>query len=153
VRSSLARRRGLQRAARGAEISSDPPCGCVIRVLQWGSVEYRGVPVSGLRIDAIEWTEDRAEHIRTRTKRYGPGQIDVEPEWATEAATDPVRLAGPAQSGESLQVVGWSGSCGRILKVWLFPKDMEAGEWYGASACEANDTNKRRYNERKGGQP
>lgn len=108
-------------------------------------VEYRGVPIRGLRIDAVEWTEERAEHIRSRTKRYGPGEFDIEPEWATEAATDVDRLAGPAGSGESLQVVGFSVSCGRVLKVWLYPKDLEAGEWYGASASEANETNQRQY--------
>jgi hypothetical protein len=103
-------------------------------------MEYRGIPIRGLRIDSVEWTGERAEHIRTRTS---------EPEWATEAALDILRLAGPAMSGESLQVVGFSTSCGRVLKVWLYPKDLEAGEWYGASACEANDTNKRPYGERK----
>ncbi len=114
-------------------------------------VEYQGVPISGLRIEALEWSEERAEHIRTRTKRYGPGEVDIEPEWATEAAMDPDRLAGPAGTGQSLQVVGWSESCRRILKVWLLPKDLEAGEWYGASACEANSTNQRHYREMKGG--
>ena len=105
--------------------------------------------IQGLRIDSIEWTEDRADHIRTRTKRIGPGEFDIEPEWATEAALDTDRLAGPANTGESLQVVGLSTSCGRVLKVWLYPKDLEAGDWYGASACEANETNRRRYRERK----
>jgi len=112
-------------------------------------MEYRGIPISGLRIEAIEWTPERSEHIRTRTKRYGPGEFDVEPEWATEAAMDVNRLAGPAAKSESLQVVGFSGACQRVLKVWLYPKDLETGEWFGASACEANDTNKRRYQEGK----
>jgi hypothetical protein len=73
----------------------------------------------------------RAEHVRSRSKRYGTGEFDVEPEWATEAALDRHRLAGPSTIGESLQVVGYSTACGRILKVWLYPKDIEAGEWYG----------------------
>jgi hypothetical protein len=114
-------------------------------------VEYRGVPIQGLRIDSVEWTSDRAEHIRSRRKRHGPGEFDLEPEWATEAALDRHRLAGPAMTGEALQVVGYSPSCGRVLKVWLIPDDMEAGGWYGASACEANDTNKRTYREHKEG--
>lgn len=111
-------------------------------------MEYRGIPIRGLRIDSVEWTEERAEHIRTRTKRYGENEFDIEPEWATEAALDVDRLAGPALSGDSLQVVGYSGSCRRVLKVWLYPKDLEQGEWYGASACEANRTNRRIYKER-----
>ena len=112
-------------------------------------MEHWGIPIRGLRIDSVEWIDERAEHVRTRTKRYGPGEFDIEPEWATEAALDPGRLAGPAASGEALQVVGFSTACGRVLKVWLYPKDLEAGEWYGASACEANETNKRMYRERK----
>jgi hypothetical protein len=112
-------------------------------------VEYRGIPIRGLRIDSVEWTDERAEHIRARTKRYGPGEFDIEPEWATEAALDADRLAGPSNTGKSLQVVGFSASCRRVLKVWLYPKDIEAGQLYGASASEANETNRRRYRERK----
>ena len=108
------------------------------------------MPISGLRIDSVEWTDERAEHLRTRTKRHGEGEIDIEPEWATEAVMDPHRLAGPAATGEALQVVGESPACGVVLKVWLYPKDIEAGEWYGGSACEATDTNKRNYRTRKG---
>ena len=92
-------------------------------------MEYRGVPTSSLRIEAIEWTDERVDHIRNRTKRLGSGEIDIEPEWATEAAMDVYRLAGPANSGGSLQVVGFSQSCEAILKVWLYPKDLEAGTW------------------------
>jgi hypothetical protein len=62
---------------------------------------------------------------------------------------DPDRLAGPAAGSDSLQVVGFSAACDRVLKVWLYPKDMDAGEWYGASACLANPTNTRNYQERK----
>lgn len=52
------------------------------------AAQYGGIPIRGLRIDSIEWTDERAEHIRTRTKRIGPGEFDIEPEWATEAALD-----------------------------------------------------------------
>ncbi len=107
------------------------------------------MPVSSLRIEAIEWTDERVDHIRTRTKRLGLADVDIDPEWATEAVMDIYRLAGPAGSGDSLQVIGYSRSCGMILKVWLFPKDIEEGEWYGASACVANKTSQRQYENRK----
>lgn len=94
-------------------------------------------------------TDEQADHIRTRTKRLGLAEVDIESEWATEAVMDIYRLAGPASSGESLKVIGYSPSCGKILKVWLFPKYIEEGEWYGASACVANKTNQRQYEGRK----
>lgn len=78
----------------------------------------------------------------------------MEPEWATEAALDPdriVRLTG----GKSLEVVGSSSSApprnrgerGRILKIWIVPKSLEEGDWWGASACEANSIERRAYKE------
>ncbi len=115
----------------------------------WSTEEYRDIPDSSLRIEAIEWTDERVDLIRNRTKRLGSGEIDIEPKWATEAAMDVYRLAGPAHSGGSLQVVGFSQSCRAVLKVWLYPKDLEAGAWYGASACLASQTNQRQYKKRK----
>lgn len=32
-----------------------------------------------------------------------------------------------------------------VLKVWLVPKDLERGYWWGASACDANDGDRRQY--------
>ncbi len=91
-------------------------------------------------------------------QRYGPTDFDVEPEWATEAATDPDRIVGPGGK-RSIEVVGLSpsapgrdGDSGRLLKVWLVPKTTaEAGDWWGASACEANERDRRDYDESKGG--
>ena len=30
-------------------------------------------------------TDEQADHIQTRTKRLGLAEVDIEPEWATEA--------------------------------------------------------------------
>jgi hypothetical protein len=119
-----------------------------------GEELFEGIPYSQLRIDSVD-REHRAEHIRTRSTRYGPGEFDVEPEWATEAALDPQRLVGRGTSATSIQVVGCSQSApvrvpeevGRVLKVWLVPKDHPpvSGDWWGASACEGNERDRQMY--------
>lgn len=86
------------------------------------------------------------------------GSFDVEPEWATEAVSDPRRLVGSAgsRSGLTVKVLGWSSSApsrtgeawGRLLKVIVAPKDHPpAGRWWGATAMEANEADRRRYEE------
>ncbi len=117
---------------------------------------FLGVPYPDLRIDAVDW-EHRGDHIRTRSERYGAAEFNVEPEWASEAALDPDRIVGPGTSATSIEVVGMSssaparsGECnGRVLKVWLVPKDQAgsppSGDWWGASACDANDRDRRDY--------
>lgn len=117
---------------------------------------YEGLPYALLPIDAIDWTH-RAEHIRTRRLRYdGRKEVDLEPEWATQAALDPDRLVGPG-SGRSVEVVGFSPDApartsdgqGRVLKVWIVPKEPTGsppeGEWWGASACDGNERDRREY--------
>lgn len=124
-----------------------------------GEELFEGIPYSQLRIDSVDW-EHRAEYIRTRSTRYGPNEFDVEPEWATEAALDPDRLIGRGTSTTSIQVVGRSRTAlgripeevGRVLKVWLVPKDHPpvSGDWWGASACDGNERDRQAYKE--GGQ-
>lgn len=104
-----------------------------------------------LAIESVDWTH-RGEHIRARSQRYGRSEFDVEPEWATEAALDPSRLI-DRSSEHSIVVLGLSPSAppkdpqdeGRLLKVWLVPKDLDRGDWWGASACEANASDRRKY--------
>jgi hypothetical protein len=115
---------------------------------------FEGIPYADLSINSVDWLH-RAEHIRTRSQRYGANEFDVEPEWATEAALDPRRLVGEGSSKTSIQVVGWSasapgleaGTSGRILKVWLVPKDHPpaSGDWWGASACNGNRSDRLMY--------
>lgn len=116
---------------------------------------YRGVPVSDLSIVEVDWAH-RGEHIRTRTVRYPdrPNEFDVEPEWATEAAFDSKSVRA-STGGASLEVIGRSasapprkpGEAGRLLKVWLVPKDFDSGSWWGASACDANEEDRKSYME------
>ena len=106
----------------------------------------------------MDWSE-AAEHIRNRSGRTGrSGEFDVEPEWATEALADPRRLVGSAGSRSRLtvKVLGWSesaplpeaGQHGRLLKVIVAPKDHPpTGRWWGATGMDANDADRRRYEE------
>lgn len=78
----------------------------------------------------------------------------MEPAWATEAALDPERVV-RMTDGMSLKVIGLSGSApsrgegevGRVLKVWIVPKDLAEGEWWGTTACDANDRDRSIYEE------
>jgi hypothetical protein len=116
--------------------------------------EYGAIPLRQLGIEAIHWTEEAATHITTRTARYPDrDELDVEPEWATEAALDPHRLVA-LTGGLSIEVIGWSPSAppregdvsGRVLKVWVIPDDARGGgSWLGASACAANRQERQRY--------
>ena len=117
--------------------------------------DYYGVPLEELRIDSVHWTEEASSHIRTRTVRYpGRPELDLEPEWATEAALEPFRLVSTT-GGVSIEVLGWSRSAppregeagGRILKVWIVPGGQGVGVWEGVSACGANRTDRRTYQE------
>ena len=113
---------------------------------------YRGVPLEEIRIASVSWAEDRAVYIRSRSARK-PGDRDVEPEWATEAATDERALIAPSRppegtdyaEGKSLEVLGFSASAGAVLKVWLQPLGIEAGEWEGVNACFAGRSAVKRY--------
>ena len=115
---------------------------------------YEGIPLDELRIETIRWTSAAAEHIRTRRHRYPDrmNELDIEPEWATEAALDPDRLVATT-GGRSIEVIGRSVSApprgargtGRVLKVWLVPEDLAEGTWLGASACAANQRERRAY--------
>jgi hypothetical protein len=107
---------------------------------------YRGVPLSRLRIDWIVWTPTRAAHIRNRIERKNdPREINLEPEWATEAVMDSDALVGLSKTSEAIHIIGKSRSADMVLKVWLLPIDMADGVWAGVSACEANSGEKYRY--------
>lgn len=120
---------------------------------------YKGVPLSRLHIEDVLWTEERAEHIRTRSTRTGSAAaFDVEPEWATEAALDPERIVRVAAvddpTTQSLKIVGWSPSAGRLLKVWVWSDaPATSGRWNGGSAALANESDAKRYTAmRQGGE-
>ena len=116
---------------------------------------YKGVPIDVLQIDAIYWSDERAEHIRTRSKRKESEELNIEPEWATQAALDPHRRVGVPASNDpassSLAVIGFSPDAppsGQVLKVWIWSDEpASSGTWNGGSATLANYSARRAYEE------
>lgn len=109
---------------------------------------YDGISIPDLRVDSITWTAGQAEHVRTRSSRY-PGAVNLEPEWATEAAMDPKRRFGldPAsKTGEGLRVVGRSAAAARVLTVILIPDEHPpTGAWLGVTAWVTKGRDLRDY--------
>jgi hypothetical protein len=109
---------------------------------------YDGVPYEHLPVDELVWTEDAAMHLRTRSVPH-PGDCDLEVEWAAEAALDPQRLIGDGRSrdGLSVRIIGFSETFGGLLKVWAVADDHPpTGRWWLRTACPANSTDRREYN-------
>ena len=116
--------------------------------------EYKGIPIGEVRIDRIRWTDSAAEHIRTRRERKGsPSEIDLEPEWATEAALDTNESWHVQEANRLKSLAGQvslnqdQNTLGLLIKVWLIPEDLSEGAWFGASACAANRGDRRAYEE------
>ena len=115
---------------------------------------YRGIPLQDLLVETVEWPDEIANYIRSRSERR-KGEVDIEPEWATEAALDAVRLVGvrtdPKTGRESLSltVVGYSPAAAEVLAVWLRPKNLEAGDWYGQNTARARRQWRREYMDRR----
>jgi hypothetical protein len=109
---------------------------------------FDGIPVEELEIEEVDWTH-RGDYIRTRSARKGHIEFDVEPEWATEAATDPQRLVAidPAsRSGQTIRVVGWSSAADHLLTVIMLPKQQPPdGRWWGVNAWASNRRDEREY--------
>lgn len=106
---------------------------------------YHGTPLGQIIITAVVWTDAAADHIRTRTVRYAETETNLEPAWATEAALDPYRNLKLSSTTDALIVIGWSVSAQLVLRVFLYPMDMAAGEWAGATAAKAADHVTKRY--------
>lgn len=111
---------------------------------------YDGIPVSELRIDSVEWSPEQTDHIRTRSARY-PDALDIEPEWATEAALDPrarIGLDPSSKTGEGMRVTGRSIGAGRVLTVVLLPAaHPPTGSWLGATSWVTKGRDLRDYRE------
>lgn len=107
--------------------------------------KFRGVRLVDLRIEDVSWSDEVVHHLRTRTLRYGPGETDLEPEWATEAVFDPWRRLFVPNTGSSLGLIGWSASARLVLRIWLQPVDLSAGVWAGASAAKVKASITNRY--------
>jgi hypothetical protein len=111
-------------------------------------LQYRGRRFEDLEVTDISWPDWCADHIMKRTTRYqdDPDELDIEPEWATEAALDPHRQLSLSQEND-LRVTGWTAEApkaswsqrpGRVLRVILKPIDIDAGHWSGFTAAPAS---------------
>lgn len=109
---------------------------------------YRGQRLDDLQVTAISWPEWCARHISTRTTRYpdNKDELDIEPEWATEAALEPYRRLSLTQEND-VRATGWTAHAppaswsrreGRVLRVVLKPVDIEDGHWSGFTAAPAS---------------
>lgn len=79
--------------------------------------------------ERIEWDDDAAQHIRTRSQRY-PDALDIEPEWTAEAVNDPDRIVDEpdpfSAHAKSVRVVGYSHS-GALLITVVALRDRHGG--------------------------
>lgn len=95
----------------------------------------------------IDWPAWSSEHLRSRTRRYPDilDELDIEPEWATEAALDEFGLLSLTVEND-LRVTGWTPHApsapwgqrpGRVLRVILKPQEIDEGSWSGVTAAPA----------------
>lgn len=108
-------------------------------------MQYDGLPMDGLPIEDVSWPDPT--HLQ-RSTRY-PNEEDITPDHATEAALDTHRLIGPdrtSRTGESIRIIGYSPTAGRVLVVALLPTEHPpAGQWVGVTARPANRAERLAY--------
>jgi hypothetical protein len=99
-------------------------------------------------VTLINWPDWCVHHIRTRTDRYpdNPEELNIEPEWATEAALDQYARLSLTREND-VRVTGWSPNApaavwserqGRVLRIILKPIDITDGYWSGFTAVPAS---------------
>lgn len=110
--------------------------------------QFDGVLLADLVFESVDWTAQR-EHVENRAVRKGTDEFEPKVEWATEACQDRRRLVGRTSS--AVWVVGFSWSCGRVLRVVLQPSGhATAGDWIGLTAHAAPSWARRQYEEEQG---
>lgn len=77
----------------------------------------------------IDWRY-RGDYVRTRSTRRAR-ETDIEPDWASEAAADPLA-----------QIIGYSPSADLVITVIV---DDNEATTYGVNAWRANRTDEREY--------
>lgn len=121
---------------------------------------YRGHRLCDLEVNDISWSEWSAGHLQNRTARYpnDPDELDIDPEWATEAALDYHRRLSITESND-LRLTGWSPHApsaswsqreGRVLRVIVKPFDIVGGVWSGTTAAPASEGASNSYWRRRG---
>ncbi len=102
-----------------------------------GEEFYDGILVTELPITEVDVPDP--VHLR-RSLRY-PGETDIEPGAAIEAALDPRGLIARdprSRTGEAIRVVGYSPAADRVLVVVLLPGDHPpTGRWHVVTAWPA----------------
>ncbi|HEY9413365.1 MAG TPA: hypothetical protein VIQ30_01290 [Pseudonocardia sp.] len=88
--------------------------------------------------ERIEWDEDAAHHIRTRSERY-PDAVDIEPDRIVDEP-DP-----HSAHANSVRVVGYSPSASLVVTVVAL-RDQH-GVLHGATAWRSNSKQRRQYQE------
>jgi hypothetical protein len=92
----------------------------------------------------LDW-QHRRDYIRSRSTRR-PGDTDIEPEWADEAANDPMAQVidpDPAStSGRGVRIIGYSPTAAMVITVIALEDD---GTTFGVNAWRANASDERDY--------
>lgn len=100
--------------------------------------------------ERIEWTDEAAAHVRTRSERY-PGAFDIDPDWTTEAINDPDRLVDEpdpnSAHANSVRTVGYSPGAHTVITVVALRR--RDGVQQGASAWKATGAPLRQYRVRQ----
>ncbi|WP_157436282.1 hypothetical protein [Actinospica robiniae] len=121
---------------------------------------YREHRLADLEVIDILWPDWAIEHIQTRTARHpGRDELDLYPEWATEAALEEYRRFS-ISAAKDLRVIGWSRNApaaswstmsGRVLRVVIKPVDIDEGLWRGVTAMPASENAAAWYWRQRGG--
>jgi hypothetical protein len=107
--------------------------------------EFDGVPLADLVFTTIDWTL-RQEHVEQRAERKGTDEFEPLVEWASEACQDPRRKVG--RTTTAVYVIGFSPSCGRLLRVLVQPAGHASEEeWIGLTAHAAPPRARKQYEE------
>jgi hypothetical protein len=99
-------------------------------------------------VEDVEWNEEAADHIRSRSGRY-PGAVDIEVAWTVEAVNDPDRLVDEpdpqSAHANSVRIVGYSTTAQMVITV-VGLRDRR-GVLHGASAWKTRGAPLRQYRE------
>ena len=97
-------------------------------------------------MEDIEWDEEAADHIRSRSGRY-PGAVDIELVWTSEAINDPDRLVDEpdphSAHANSVRIVGYSTTARMVITIVAL-RDHR-GVLHGASAWKTRGAPLRQY--------
>lgn len=96
--------------------------------------------------EQIDWDEEAAAHIRSRSARY-LGAANIEPAWAAEAVSDPDRLADEPDQGSAhdngVRIIGYSPTARMVITVVALRR--ADGRLQGVSAWKTRGAPLRQY--------